>query len=275
MSQAHPLPQESRQEPLTFFDGATIIGTSSLANGLALFSISTLSPGSHTITVSYSGDADFSPSTSFPYVQVVEEGIIIPTIDLTSSLNPAQFGFPVTFSAEVSSPQDLPTGTVTFFDGSVALGTALLNNGLAQLTVSNLAIGSHSIIAVYNGDSRFGPSFSFPLLEIITTSTIPQSPQTFYGCQILNKFVNYSEIANVLTWVPPQDNEDVVAFEIYRNPELTKLAGRVSNQCPFRYEDGNRKKNKVYTYYIVCVSSAGIKSPAIKTTVRPLKGYKK
>jgi hypothetical protein len=48
-----------------------------------------------------------------------------------------------------------PTGTVTFYDGTKAIGTATLVNGLAKFTISTLARGTHSITAVYNGEPRF------------------------------------------------------------------------------------------------------------------------
>lgn len=46
------------------------------------------------------------------------------------------------------------TGQVTFFDGSTVIGTSLLSNGSASLTTATLAQGSHSIRAVYGGDSN-------------------------------------------------------------------------------------------------------------------------
>jgi len=49
----------------------------------------------------------------------------------------------------------LPTGTVTFFDGATSLGTDTLSGaGTAALTLSSLAVGAHSLTAVYGGDSN-------------------------------------------------------------------------------------------------------------------------
>jgi len=45
---------------------------------------------------------------------------------------------------------------VTFFDGAVLLGTATLNSsGVASLATGNLAAGTHSIVANYNGDANY------------------------------------------------------------------------------------------------------------------------
>jgi hypothetical protein len=49
---------------VTVLDGQTQLGAPALAAGAASFSISTLAAGTHSITVNYSGDANFQPSTS-------------------------------------------------------------------------------------------------------------------------------------------------------------------------------------------------------------------
>ncbi|MFS4096387.1 Ig-like domain-containing protein, partial [Streptomyces sp. AF1A] len=49
---------------------------------------------------------------------------------------------------------------VSFFDGATLLGTGTLAGGIATLTTSTLAVGSHSLTAVYNGSSNFTGSTS-------------------------------------------------------------------------------------------------------------------
>ncbi|HEY7157688.1 MAG TPA: Ig-like domain-containing protein, partial [Gemmataceae bacterium] len=55
-----------------------------------------------------------------------------------------------------------PTGTVTFYDGQTPLGTAELTvvNGQVQatFTTSALGLGSHTILAIYSGDSTYADS---------------------------------------------------------------------------------------------------------------------
>jgi hypothetical protein len=91
---------------------------------------------------------------------------------LISSLNPAAVGQSVTFTATLSTKVRgvtvIPTGTVTFLDGSTSLGGATLSSGVAALSNSNLAIGTHSITAQYSGDSNFLPSTSKLLSEVVT-----------------------------------------------------------------------------------------------------------
>jgi len=93
------------------------------------------------------------------------------TTSLSSSLNPSTFGQAITFTATVSSMKPgTRTGTVTFFDGATPLTAppiTLNASGQAIFTTSSLAVGSHSITAVYSGDANFESSTSPALMETI------------------------------------------------------------------------------------------------------------
>jgi hypothetical protein len=67
----------------------------------------------------------------------------------------------------------LPTGTVTFKDGNVILGTATVNpfSGKATLTTSFATAGGHAITAVYSGDANLVGS-SQALTEQVNAPTI-------------------------------------------------------------------------------------------------------
>ena len=86
---------------------------------------------------------------------------------VASSANPSILNAPVKFTATVS-PQfsGVPTGTVAFKDGATTIGTGALDGtGHATLTTSTLALNTHSISAVYNGDGNFtGGSGSMTLM---------------------------------------------------------------------------------------------------------------
>lgn len=67
------------------------------------FTLATLPVGTHSITVSYAGDANFAPSVSPVVSQVVNgTGPAPSTTTLASSENPSNFGDNVTFSGGVS-----------------------------------------------------------------------------------------------------------------------------------------------------------------------------
>jgi hypothetical protein len=94
------------------------------------------------------------------------------TTSLASSLNPSQVGQDVMFTSIVTpTGQGMPTGSVTFNDGTTVLGTIPLANGTAALTVSNLTVGTHAIGAFYSGDSKFSPSTSPELDQVVNSSS--------------------------------------------------------------------------------------------------------
>jgi hypothetical protein len=109
-------------------------------------------------------------------------------ISLSSEANPAITGQAVTFVVSITADDPTlgtPTGTVTFMDGNMNLGTSTLdiggNVGIAQttFTISTLSVGDHSITAVYNGDANFDPVTSDPVDQTInqdtTTTTLSSS----------------------------------------------------------------------------------------------------
>ena len=60
------------------------------------------------------------------------------------------------FVQAVTPGAGTPSGTVSFSDGSVAIGAGVLDGtGHATFSTSSLAIGSHSITASYGGDRHF------------------------------------------------------------------------------------------------------------------------
>lgn len=96
---------------------------------------------------------------------------------LTSNNNPSSFGQAVIFTATVSAlppASGTPTGIVQFNDGNTLLGSGTLSNGTATFNTTSLAIGNHSITAVYGGDATFSGSRSAALNQSVTgTGTSP------------------------------------------------------------------------------------------------------
>jgi len=73
---------------------------------------------------------------------------------VTSANTKVASGSAVTLQATVTSANSL-TGTVTFYDGGTAIGTAsTVTNNVATLSTSSLAVGTHAITAKYSGDSH-------------------------------------------------------------------------------------------------------------------------
>lgn len=149
---------------VTFLDGTTTLGTVPLsANRTATLTVSTLSVGTHSITATYSGDAN-NASASATLTQVVSP----PPQDTVTTLATSSTSLPanqtLTLTVAVSgSGGTTPTGQVTFFDGSTALGSAALASGAASFVASGLSGGDHSMTAQYGGDPQSKPSVSTPV----------------------------------------------------------------------------------------------------------------
>jgi ELWxxDGT repeat protein len=178
---------------VNFTEGATtlVFGVPLDGSGQATFTTASLAVGSHTITAGYSGDANFQTSTGNDSAspQVVNQASTNTT--LTSAPNSSAFGQTVTFTATVAvlSPGGgTPIGTVDFKDGSTDLtpgGVALAGNQ-ATFTTAALAATSHTITAVYGGNSSFTGSQGADSQVVnpdSTTTTVLISPSTLVSGQ--------------------------------------------------------------------------------------------
>ena len=169
---------------VNFKDGTSLLGTGTLSGGTATFSTSTLAVGSHNITAVYGGDTNFSGSTSAALSQTVNKASTATTLTSSSanqSVYQSVYGQAVTLKATVAAVapgSGNPTGTVTFNDGTMFLGTSTISNGVATFTTSALAVGTHPITAVYGSDSNFSPSTSALLSQTVNkdASTIVLTP---------------------------------------------------------------------------------------------------
>ena len=136
-------------------DGSNVGAAVALnAAGRATYATNTLSAGSHNVIATYSGSTVFAGGTSALFVQAVNQAAS--TTVVTSNRNPASvFGQSVTFTARVTPLA--ATGTVQFsVDGAPAGGLVTLDaTGRATLVTSTLAVGSHTIAAVYGGNVNY------------------------------------------------------------------------------------------------------------------------
>lgn len=169
--------------------GTTLLGTAAVVNGTATITYAFTTSGGRWLVASYSGDGNNLSSSSTAFSQVTYK--VGTTTAITSSLNPSNLGQSVTFTATVSSTNTtlslpLPTGTVSFKDGTTVLGTSPLSGGVATFTTGTLTAGTHSITAVYGSDTNYLSSTSAKLSEVViglpTTTTLNASPNpSAYG----------------------------------------------------------------------------------------------
>lgn len=114
--------------------------------------------GTHVVTAGFSGDGVYSSSsgsTSFTVVRAATTTAVVTSLSAAS-------GMPtITFNATVASPTATgETGTVTFYAGTILIGTSPLVGTSATYTTSTLTFANNSFTAVYSGDINFTSSTS-------------------------------------------------------------------------------------------------------------------
>jgi hypothetical protein len=163
---------------VALLDGSTSLGTSALANGAATFTIASLAAGTHSITASYTGDTSDGASTSSAMsvqVNAATSPLQVTVATLTATPATAVSGQTIALTAMVAqtSGTSSPTGTVTFQDGSSTIGSSPLAAGTATLTISTLSVGTHSLNAIYSGDTVNSSSASKAVSVTITAASAP------------------------------------------------------------------------------------------------------
>ena len=175
-----------------------------LSGGQAHIQISDLTEASHTIAAVYSGDTNFTVSTSPDYQQDVEQ--VATSTDLASSDTLSDFGQGVTFTATVTSDLSgslgVPTGSVTFKDGVTTLCASVALNGSGQATcpsVTNLSVGVHSISAFFVGTGAYVGSDSTggPLSQTVQKATTSASVLSNHSTSVHGQSVTFTATVTV------------------------------------------------------------------------------
>jgi hypothetical protein len=209
---------------ITFENGSTVIGSpQTVTNGSASITTPTLPVGTDTVNAVYSGN--FPGHIMSVPVTVSQAG----TTTFLAALTPVNLGQTVTFTATVCpgagcpASATPPSGTVTFLDGTTAVGTGTVNSsGVATSAAISLLAGTHSITASYPGDTNYlasvspagsqvvnGPAFTFAATPLSpgsvaagasSTSTITITPTG--GLSPASVVLSCSSIAPAVTPAP-------------------------------------------------------------------------
>ncbi len=170
-----------------------------IASGAGSASYNGLPGGSYTVWARYGGDTNNAASSSAPPIHVTisaEPSTINETVNafdwetgLPLSLSNIPYGSlifidgQITGTAEGNNTQGVATGTMTFNDGKVTLGSAAVNsNNLASFfSVGTIPGGNHNVVASYPGDPSYSKSTSSPVtfsvIPLTTTMTIQVNPE--------------------------------------------------------------------------------------------------
>ena len=188
-------------------DGVTVasnVTLSALSEASYTAALNTL--GTHTLSVAYSGSADFSTSTGTFNINVVA-----PIVATSTSITPATatpvIGAPDAFAISVkpASGAALPSGTVTVtVDGTASPST--LTNGVASFTTSFATAGSHTVQVSYAGNTSFSASAAS------TTITVPQQTISLTASSVT--LTSGASGTSTVTVTPSNGYTGTVAFTV-------------------------------------------------------------
>ncbi len=150
----------------------TVLGEAPITttSGVSTAVFSTVLVGNHYVQAYFSGGGTLAlASARSNTLQVIEEGSTASATTVTASLSSAAIGKQVTFTATVvdnSGGSGTPTGTVSFYSGSVALAnllgtvplTTVSSSQEAQFVAAFSTAGTQTIVGEYNGDNNFAHS---------------------------------------------------------------------------------------------------------------------
>ena len=140
-----------------------------------------VTPATQTSSVgSYPIEIGLGSLTSSNYTFVFMNGLLSVTratpgsggtvaITLASSVNPSSRANTVIFTATTPAHA---TGQVTFLDGTATLGTATIVADAASFSTSQLAVGTHPIMAVYGGDTNYAGATSAALPQVVNKTIL-------------------------------------------------------------------------------------------------------
>lgn len=155
------------------FAGIAVTDSSGVATLTTPFATSdSVGTASGAVFASFPGDLNDRASIATGDLVVSQAST---TTTLTSSSSTSVHGQSVTFTAVVAAVPPgggTPAGTVDFMDGTTQVGTGALDStGTATFSTSSLSVGTHSITAVYPGDTNYITSTSSALSHVVNQAT--------------------------------------------------------------------------------------------------------
>jgi hypothetical protein len=179
---------------VTFYNGTTVLGTKTLASGVALLNTTSLPVGQDSVTCAYSGDTVFAASNCSAATVTVQ--LLTTALTVTQNPNPAYALSPVTFTAHLTingQPAGAGYAVPWVFNGDFLVsqqisGTAVTDaTGSATFTfLPGFFAESHSVLVGFNPTATMASSNATVPINIIrnnTSMTLIASPSPGYQFQ--------------------------------------------------------------------------------------------
>jgi hypothetical protein len=245
-------------QPKNYYGMATLLG---LGNGEFSSPFNQLESLGSTIPQvgNFTGGAALDVMTETGYGPALFIGQGGATLTLADSASSIIFGQVETLTATLTAGltgRPAATGNISFYEGTTLLGTGTLSTaGAATLAVTSFASGTHTVKAVYEGDSNFNPATStsstitvaalapaFTLAGTASTMSVSGSSQ---GVITLNLLANasFSGAVNLsCSGLPSNGTCAINPGSVALSPGATSSATLVVGTTP-AYAESNRSIN--------------------------------
>ncbi len=138
--------------------GGYTSSSATLAGGSYTFTIpaNSLSGGTDTLSVGYSGDTNYAPATGTATVKVTAP-ILTPTVKVTPAATTLETTASLNVTVSVTGSGATPTGTVKLSGGEYTSATATLTSGSYTFSIpaNSLSVGTDSLTVSYSGDTNY------------------------------------------------------------------------------------------------------------------------
>ena len=229
-----------------FKDGGSIIGdavTVDGTTGIATFTWTGFTQGSHSITANYLGVSNtYEPSQWASGITVTANAPVTThstSVSLSAQPSTVTAGGSVTLTATVTDTTGsthATSGAVQFYDNNLPIGDAVTvdsTTGIATLTWTGFGAGSHDITAKFAGNSTYdnstspaaGVTANAPPSAVATTITASISPNPIPNNGSATLTAHVQQVGSTVT--PPQGS--IVTFKNAANNSLIAQASLDSN----------------------------------------------
>lgn len=157
------------------------------------------------------------------------------------------------------------TGATSVEFGGIVISFSLQSDNLIIVTAPAGLEGAVAVtVSNPSGSSQqnFNSQFTY-----LSQTLAP--PIFLEGYRVACKFLSQTDYVDVIKWKAPEIGNRPAAYLIYQDAALTKLLARIVDNQPYYYEVHNRKKRKVYHYYLVSEGEDGEVSNPVNLTIHP------
>ena len=231
------LPSDATGNVTVTVDGSEVSSVP-VTNGSADITMPPLSAGNHTVEIAYSGDGNYNPVTQTKEITVLKQNA---TADVTV---PTDITVGEDSTVSVKLPRDA-TGNVTVKVDGKTVDTVPVTNGTADLTISSLKAGKHTVEIAYSGDDKHNPVTQ---TKDITVSKNDASPEIAVDDETVNVRLPSDATGNVSVKVDGETVSTVPVTEGTASVELPKLsAGNHTVEIAYFGDDKYNPSTKTAT----------------------------